>query len=76
MYWEVGARHHTPHFHAYYQESMAIFSIDPVELIEGSMPRRQVRLVEAWAKLHQEELTRDWQRLQAGQRPLPIEPLK
>ncbi|HWP55515.1 MAG TPA: DUF4160 domain-containing protein [Pyrinomonadaceae bacterium] len=76
MYWEVGARHHTPHFHAYYQESMAIFSIDPVDLMEGSMPRRQVRLVEAWAELHQEELTRDWQRLQAGQRPLPIEPLK
>jgi hypothetical protein len=76
MYWEAGARHHTPHFHAYYQESMAIFSIDPVEQMEGSMPRRQVRLVEAWAELHQEELTRDWQRLQAGQRPLPIEPLK
>ena len=76
MYWEVGARHHTPHFHAYYQESMAIFSIEPVDLMEGSMPRRQVRLVEAWAELHQEELTRDWQRLQAGQRPLPIEPLK
>ena len=76
MYWEVGARHHTAHFHAYYQESTAIFSIDPIDLMEGSMPRRQVRLVEAWAELHQEELTRDWQRLQAGQRPLPIEPLK
>lgn len=41
--------------------------------MEGSMPRRQVRLVEAWAELHQEELARDWQRLQEGQRPLPIE---
>jgi hypothetical protein len=76
MYWEAGERHHTPHFHAYYQDSMAIFSIDPVDLMEGAMPRRQIRLVEAWAELHQEELTRDWQRLQAGQRPLPIEPLK
>jgi len=41
MYWEVGARHHTAHFHAYYQESTAIFSIDPIDLMEGSMPRRQ-----------------------------------
>jgi uncharacterized protein DUF4160 len=72
MYWEAGGRHHT----AYYQQSMAIFSIDPVELMEGAMPRRQIRFVEAWAELHQEELTKDWQRLQAGQRPLPIEPLK
>ena len=76
MYWGVGVPHHSPHFHAYYQESAGIFSIDPVELMEGSMPRRQLRLVEAWAELHQEELRSDWGRLQAGQRPLPIEPLK
>jgi hypothetical protein len=34
MYWEAGAQHHTPHFHAYYQEATAIFSIDPIELME------------------------------------------
>jgi hypothetical protein len=49
MYWEVGAQHHAPHFHAYYQAYTAIFSIDPVELMEGSIPRRQTRLIEAWA---------------------------
>ena len=76
MYWEVGARHHTPHFHAYYQETTAIFSIDPVDLMEGSMPKRQRRLIEAWAELHQDELVADWSRLQSGHRPLPIEPLK
>ena len=26
---------------------------DPVELIAGSLPRKQRRLVEAWAELHQ-----------------------
>jgi len=76
MYWEVGARHHTPHFHAYYQERIAIFSIDPIELMEGAIPTRQQRLIEAWAELHQNELREDWNRLQSGQRPLPIEPLK
>lgn len=40
------------------------------------MATRQRRLIEAWAELHQEELIDDWNRLQAGQRPLPIEPLK
>ena len=39
------------------------------------LPRRQARLVEAWAELHQSELIADWGRLQAGSEPLPIEPL-
>ena len=76
MFWEAVAQHHTPHFHAYYQENTAIFSIDPIELMEGSIPKRQLRLIEAWAELHQNELISDWELLQSGQRPVPIEPLK
>ena len=68
--------HHTPHFHAYYQEDVGIFSIEPVELIAGSLPKRQRRLVEAWAELHQQELMADWNTLQAGRTPQPIDPLK
>lgn len=76
MYWEADAPHHAPHFHAYYQDEVAVYGIDPVDLMAGSLPRRQRRLVEAWAELHQAELMADWDNLQAGRRPLPIEPLK
>lgn len=76
MYAEVAAPHHTPHFHAYYQSDIAIYSITPVELIAGDLPRRQRRLVEAWAELHAEELVLAWQALQAGQIPQLIDPLK
>jgi hypothetical protein len=76
MYAEVNAPHHRSHFHAYYQEEVAIYGLDPVELIAGSLPRRQQRFVEAWAELHQAELLADWDRLQSGERPIPIEPLK
>lgn len=76
MYIEFNAPHYTPHFHAYYQDHVAVYSIDPVELIAGALPRRQHRLVEAWGELHQAELLADWQRLQAGRKPQPIEPLK
>lgn len=75
MYLEAGAPHHMPHFHAYYGEEVAVYQIQPVELISGELPRRQARLVEAWAELHEAELLADWNRLQAGQRPLPIAPL-
>ncbi len=76
MFSEVGTSHHRAHFHAYYQEHVVVLGIDPVEVISGSLPKRQQRLVEAWAELHQTELTGDWERLQAGQAPLPIEPLR
>ena len=76
MYVEAGGAHHTPHFHAYYQNQAVVVSLDPVELIAGALPRRQCRFVEAWAELHQQELLADWERLQNGQPPLPIAPLE
>ena len=76
MYVEPGAPHHRAHFHAYYGEHVAIYAIDPVELMDGEFPRRQRRLVEAWAELHQAELVQDWDRLQSGQPPFKVEPLR
>jgi len=76
MYTEAKASHHAPHFHAYYQNDVAIFGIDPIELIAGSLPRRQQRLVEAWAELHQDELWNNWQLSQSGKLPKKITPLK
>jgi hypothetical protein len=75
MYFEAGEAHHEPHFHAYYQEHVAVYGFDPIALLSGRLPRRQSRLVEAWAELPPDELVEDWQRLQTGQRPLPIAPL-
>jgi hypothetical protein len=76
MFVEGGASHHAPHFHVYYQDDVAVYSIAPLELIGGSLPKRQQRLVEAWAELHQTELLTDWDRLQSGQKPVPIDPLR
>lgn len=76
MYWEVNAPHHSPHFHDHYQDDVAIYGVHPVEMMAGSLPRRQRRLVEAWAELHQQELMGNWQRLQTGQSPLPVQPLE
>jgi hypothetical protein len=76
MFAEPGSPHNTAHFHAYYQDEVAIFSIDPVEMIAGSFPQRQRRLVEAWAELHAAELKADWHRLEEGIKPLPIAPLR
>ncbi|KPJ65979.1 MAG: hypothetical protein AMJ43_09535 [Coxiella sp. DG_40] len=76
MFVEPDTSHHSSHFHAYYQDDVAIYSIESLELIAGHLPRRQQRLVEAWAEIHQNELIENWERLQQGEQPIKIEPLK
>jgi hypothetical protein len=76
MYAEPGAPHHRPHLPAYYQNMVAIYSIEPVEAIGGTLPLKEQRLVEAWAELHQGELMENWERLQSGQQPYRIAPLR
>jgi len=76
MYVEAGGAHHTPHFHAYYQDDVGIYGIETIERLAGSLAKRQERLVLAWAELHQRELLANWEALQAGHPPVRIEPLK
>jgi len=75
MFMEAGGSHHQPHFHAYYGNEVVIVSLDPIEVIAGTLPRRQLRLVMAWAEIHAEALLDDWRLLQDGRVPRPIAPL-
>ena len=72
MYTEPGAPHQLAHFHAYYAEYMASFAISPPALLEGALPRRQLRLVLAWAELFQAELAENWRLTQAGRQAKQI----
>jgi hypothetical protein len=76
MFMETGVQHHRAHFHAFYQEHAAVFSIDSIECLSGSLPKTQQRLVEAWAEIHRAELQHDWALLQSGQPPVKIDPLR
>jgi uncharacterized protein DUF4160 len=50
--------------------------IDTLEVIDSSLPRRQLRFVLAWSELHQGELRENWRRARAGETLQPIEPLR
>ncbi len=76
MYAEAGEQHHRPHLHAYYHGDVVICAIDAIEIVAGSLPLKQRRLVEAWAELHQDELLENWSRLQDGHPARRIEPLR
>ncbi len=73
---ERGERHHLPHFHVNYQDYDAAYSMEPIELLSGSLPLRQRRLVEVWAELHHHELLENWLRLQNDQPCKRIAPLE
>lgn len=69
-------RHHNaPHIHARYAESEASVSIEDGEILAGNLPRKQLRLVQAWIELHRDELMADWELAVNGEEPYKIKPL-
>jgi hypothetical protein len=59
MYFAPG-EYPPPHFHAYYVEYKAKVDIRTCEIVDGRLPKKQTKLVLAWAELHQEYLMADW----------------
>ncbi len=68
--------HPPPHFHVYYGEFKASINILTCEVMEGELPRKQLRLTLAWAELHQEDLLANWKLIMSGETPFRIEPLR
>jgi hypothetical protein len=69
-------QHHLPHIHAEYAGVEAVFQIPDGELLEGELPTKQNKLVQAWMVLHADELMADWTLAVAGSTPYKIDPLK
>jgi len=75
MFFKDNVQHNKPHFHVYHAEHEASVGVDG-ELISGSLPVKQLRLVQAWATIHEEELYRAWNMAVRNIPPGKIEPLK
>lgn len=76
MYWLDTRQHHLPHIHAMYAGDEAVFGIETGDVIDGQLPRRQTRFVQAWIELRRDELLADWSLAVKGQPVFPIDPLK
>ncbi len=54
-----------------------MININTGEIMEGTMTRRALRLIQDWTELHQKELFEDFELLrQENKTYFPIEPLK
>ena len=69
------SQHNKPHVHVIYAEHEATVGIDG-ELLSGSLPSKQFKLVQAWLILHEEELYAAWNKAVQSQPFDKIEPLR
>ena len=68
-------QHNLPHIHAKFAEFEASISIEDGEVLAGKLPRKQLRLVQAWIELRHDELMADWELVISGEQPYKIAPL-
>lgn len=75
MYLLNSKHHNLPHIHARYSEFEASIGIEDGEILAGELPRKQLRLVQAWIELHRDELMANWELAASGENPYKIDPL-
>ena len=75
MYEESGGKHNLPHIHAEYAGEEAVVALDG-EILEGSLPKSKMKLLDAWMEIHREELQADWLLLSNGEPFFRIDPLR
>lgn len=76
LYWLDTRQHHLPHVHAMYAGGEAVFDIATADVLDGTLPRRQTRMVQAWIEIHREELMANWSLAVRGEPVFRINPLR
>ena len=68
--------HQPPHFHATYGDEEVLVSINDIEVLEGNIPNKQLKMVLGWAAFHQDELKENWALAEKQQELFSIDPMK
>ena len=76
MYFWDNRRHNLPHIHVRYQSEEAVISIGDGEIFDGTLPPKQLKMVQAWIEIHKDELLVDWELAVNGDEPFRIAPLQ
>ena len=76
MYFFDNKKHHKPHVHAEYGEHTAVLSIEDGELLDGRLPNKKLKMVQAWIAIHEDELMANWKLAIEGKDLFRIDPLR
>lgn len=52
--------HGIPHFHALYGEYNGVFELATLEMIEGDLPQRAIKMIKEWGTMYQKDLLEMW----------------
>lgn len=75
MFFDENKKHHEKHIHVRYNNYEVVYNLDG-KIMEGKIPVKQRKLVEAWISLHREELESLWILMQDKGEYFKIDPLK
>ena len=75
IYKEKGAKHNKPHFHAKYAGNEAVYDFGG-NCLDGELPKRQNKFVEAWCLIHTDELNAAWTAWNENDEVIKIEGLR
>ena len=75
MYREMGGKHNMPHVHVEYSGDEVVVALDGT-ILEGSIPKAKMKLLEAWMEIHREDLDANWKLLSHGEQFFRIDPLR
>ena len=76
MFYLDNKEHKLPHIHVEYQDYNASVSIPEGKILAGNFPNDKMKLVQAWIKIHKDELLADWKLAVNGETVFKIDALK
>lgn len=71
---EKGTKHNLPHIHCEYAGQEVVLDLKG-NVIEGEIPKKQMKILEAWIAIHEDELIANWKLLSEGEKFFKIKPL-
>ncbi len=74
IYFNDNDKHKLPHIHVRYNEYKATYDFE-ANIINGFLPIKQTKLIEAWIIIHKEELETLWKVMEEEGRIFKIKPL-
>ena len=66
MYREIGGKYNMPHIHAEYSGQEVVVALDGT-VLEGKLPKSQMKLLDAWMEIHKDDLAANWKLLSNGE---------
>lgn len=75
MYFNDTVQHNKPHIHVTYGDYKCVIGIDG-ELLAGSIPARQLKMILGWLAIHEDEVYAAWNKAVRNETFEKVEPLK